>query len=185
MDKSLSSVNKVHSKSFFKGVEIEDIVDLTRDENQINSNNRKEFRQILKLTLKSKGENKVIEAIKKIEKIPGVKYVGPNQRLISQTIPNDYYFHNIEYIIDYQNSFYSQYNFYQIWDHTIGSRDIRVGLLDSGVANHPDLNDNVIEGWNFLENSSNTSEDLSGHGTNMAGIIGAVGNNNQGIAGIN
>ena len=135
---------------------------MTRDENQINSNNRKEFRQILKLTLKSKGENKVIEAIKKIEKIPGVKYVGPNQRLISQTIPNDYYFHNIEYIIDYQNSFYSQYNFYQIWDHTIGSRDIRVGLLDSGVANHPDLNDNVIEGWNFLENSSNTSEDLSG-----------------------
>jgi len=38
-------------------------------------------------------------------------------------------------------------------------------------------------GWNFDENT-NDPIDLNGHGTNVAGIIGAVGNNGIGVSGV-
>ncbi|MEG6614084.1 S8 family serine peptidase [Pseudoclostridium thermosuccinogenes] len=61
---------------------------------------------------------------------------------------------------------------------------IRVAVIDSGVeANHEDLKKHVARGWNFLDNTDNTEDDL-GHGTGVAGIIGAERNNGVGIAGI-
>jgi len=72
------------------------------------------------------------------------------------------------------------------WDITRGSSSVRVGVIDTGIASHTDLNSNVTTGKDFDENttdSSNTSDDLKGHGTSVAGIIGAV-SNTQGICGI-
>jgi serine protease len=42
---------------------------------------------------------------------------------------------------------------------------------------------NDIIGWNFVSNNNNPMDD-NGHGTNVAGILGAVGNNGTGIAGV-
>jgi len=39
-------------------------------------------------------------------------------------------------------------------------------------------------GWNFVSSNGNPMDDR-GHGTHVAGIIGAVGNNGIGIAGVN
>lgn len=72
------------------------------------------------------------------------------------------------------------------WSVTTGSRDIVVAVIDSGVdPNHPELAPNLIKGRNFVpDRDPDDMVDLLGHGTHVAGIIGAVGNNRTGIAGI-
>jgi subtilisin family serine protease len=77
------------------------------------------------------------------------------------------------------------------WDITTGSQDIIIAVVDTGVDyNHPDLNANMWKdadgyyGWNFVSNNPDPMDD-NGHGTHVAGILGAVGNNGIGIAGTN
>ncbi len=53
-------------------------------------------------------------------------------------------------------------------------RGITVAVLDSGIdSDHPDLRDNIADGWYyFLDGASGPgAEDDHGHGTNVAGII--------------
>ena len=78
----------------------------------------------------------------------------------------------------------------EAWTYTTGSKTIRVGIIDNGVSNHPDLDDNLVTGRYFRIPDGTYStgiEDSSGdsHGTKIAGIIAATGNNGIGIAGIN
>lgn len=91
------------------------------------------------------------------------------------------------------------------WLQTQGSGEVVVAVLDSGVDyTHPDLVTNIWirpdnvpayvddeigsfddrNGFNSAENSGDPMDD-NGHGTHCAGIIGAEGNNETGIAGIN
>ena len=87
-----------------------------------------------------------------------------------------------------------------------GNKDIVVAVIDTGTdVNHPDLKANIwtnkkeipgndldddkngykddINGWNFVKNNNNV-DDRHGHGTHIAGIIGAVGGNGIGISGV-
>lgn len=72
----------------------------------------------------------------------------------------------------------------EAWDITTGSRQVRVGVIDTGIANHPDLNANLVSGWDFENNNSITNDDIVGHGTHVAGIIGATGANLNGVSGV-
>src|SRR5690242_5557982 len=69
------------------------------------------------------------------------------------------------------------------WNTSTGA-GITVAVLDSGVqSNHPDLQANLVPGWNIWDNNSNTN-DVNGHGTAVAGTIAAIGNNGIGVVGV-
>ncbi len=78
----------------------------------------------------------------------------------------------------------------EVWEITTGSPDITVALLDSGIdIGHPDFYHSdpdslrIVDGYNFLNNTTDI-DDTMGHGTLVAGILGAIANNNEGIAGV-
>lgn len=70
------------------------------------------------------------------------------------------------------------------WDITPGtSARIRVAVIDSGVdTGHPDLGGRVTRSSNY--SSSSTARDVFGHGTMVAGVVAATGNNAMGVAGV-
>ncbi|MFV8454928.1 S8 family peptidase [Vibrio owensii] len=66
---------------------------------------------------------------------------------------------------------------------------VKVAVIDSGVQiDHPDLAGNVVTGSrNFVEDSPFPADypvDANGHGTAVAGLISAVGNNAEGVRGV-
>jgi len=77
------------------------------------------------------------------------------------------------------------------WDVTTGSSTVTVAILDSGIPmlngalSHPDLDDpnKIILGPDY-SNDGEGVRDLLGHGTHVAGIVGAETNNGVGIAGV-
>jgi len=57
-----------------------------------------------------------------------------------------------------------------------------VAVLDTGVyGEHPDLVSKMVPGWNVVSSNADTA-DIYGHGTSVAGVVGAASNNGDGIA---
>ncbi|MBQ7577410.1 MAG: S8 family serine peptidase [Synergistaceae bacterium] len=76
----------------------------------------------------------------------------------------------------------------RMWDTNTGSDNIYVAIMDSGFYPHPDLVPNIAEKYarSFVEGDTQGWQyDPLGHGEHVAGIIGAVGNNNIGVTGVN
>ena len=107
---------------------------------------------------------------------------NPNVEL---AIPN--LLNNIESVSSNSQNLLSSYdpasliNLPSAWGITTGSRNIKIGVLDSVFASeHLDLKNNITPERPILNTIPLTS---SSHGTMVAGIIGALGNNNIGING--
>ncbi len=76
----------------------------------------------------------------------------------------------------------------RVWDKFTGDKNVIVAVIDTGILpDHPDLKDNIIAGYDFVDGDTDPTDTSPyfSHGTHVAGIIGAVSNNNTGIAGIN
>ncbi|MBX4191185.1 MAG: S8 family serine peptidase [Candidatus Doudnabacteria bacterium] len=75
------------------------------------------------------------------------------------------------------------------WDYSVGSSNVIVAIIDTGIhASHIELNDGrVMEGYDTVKNIpivANSNSDDNGHGTAVAGVIGAIPNNFKGLSGI-
>jgi serine protease len=84
------------------------------------------------------------------------------------------------------------------WDHTVGSSDVVVAVIDTGGTAHADMVGRLVPGYDFFSNdgdatdpgdasegSSCAASSSTWHGTKVAGVIGANVNNALGIAGVN
>ena len=70
------------------------------------------------------------------------------------------------------------------WEISPGSKTVIVAVIDTGIdPNHPDLVGHLVPGWNFVDNSADTSP-IGYHGTTVAGVIAATRNNGIGVAGL-
>ena len=68
-----------------------------------------------------------------------------------------------------------------LWQFTTGNPSIVIAVVDTGLTPLPDLTQ-VIPGWDIVGNDTNTGDDF-GHGTWVSSVIGAMGDNNIGMAG--
>lgn len=76
----------------------------------------------------------------------------------------------------------------QCWSETLGSPDVRVAVIDSGVdLEHPDLKENLLDGYDDVDGDTRPQPEPdahNAHGTACAGIIAAVGRNGIGVIGV-
>ena len=71
------------------------------------------------------------------------------------------------------------------WDITTGSSSVTVAFLDTGIAAAAaDFSGRLLEGFDYVNNKTDAADD-HGHGTAVASIAAATGNNSVGIAGVN
>ena len=140
----------------------------------------------------------VTKAMNSLSDIPGIQSVSPVWKIQKRAnYFNDPYF---SYQWHYVNTKTAgvDINVQKVWEEfTTGNPDVIVCVVDEPVdPTHPDLQDNLWKdaqghtGYNFARNSydltirpQNGNGDI-GHGTHVAGTIGAVSNNGKGVAGI-
>lgn len=160
--------------------------------------------------VKLKKEKKVKEAIREYEQDPNVLYAEPNYIYrAQQAFPNDPEFDSLWGLHNTgqdEGQDDADIDAPEAWATTTGSHDVVVAVIDTGVDyTHPDLTDNMwvnegeipgnnidddgngyvddVYGYDFPYADSDPM-DVYGHGTHVAGTIGAVANNGEGIAGV-
>ncbi|MCA2218593.1 S8 family serine peptidase [Jidongwangia harbinensis] len=117
------------------------------------------------------------QAITALRADPNVAYVEVDQQVEAFDVtPND-----PQYTAGNQTEF-SDVNVPAAWDTTTGSA-VTVAVVDSGVTATGDLAGAVLPGYDFYNNDSNAADD-AGHGTRVASLIAARGNNGSGMAGV-
>src|SRR5437867_7705804 len=155
---------------------------------------------------------RVKDAIEFYRRRPDVLYAEPNWIVDAQVVPSDPSFSSLWGLNNTgQNGGIpdADIDAPEAWDITTGSSDVVVAVIDTGIEyTHPDLaanmfrneldcNSNGIDddgnglvddcfGIDTANNDSNPMDDANpGHGSHVAGTIGAVGNNAVGVVGVN
>jgi regulation of enolase protein 1 (concanavalin A-like superfamily) len=135
---------------------------------------------------------------------PDVLYAEPNYLIEPARVPNDPYYPLQTGVVNPSGGGDARVT--NAWSEATGSRLGVIALLDSGVdTTHPDIAPNLwsapigftvqiagsaiscppgTHGFDAIRLTCDP-RDERGHGTAMAGVIGAVGNNGTGVAGVN
>jgi subtilisin family serine protease len=152
----------------------------------------------------------VENAIKIASSNPNVEYAEPDYYVHpAETMPNDPRFAE-QWGLNNDGSTGkagADIGVVRVWDSTTGSDDVVVAVIDTGLdLTHFDLAQNIwvnpgetpgngvdddgngfvddVNGWNFLANNNDPGPASDFHGTHVAGIVGAVGNNGLGVSGV-
>ena len=117
------------------------------------------------------------KAIAELMEEGAVEYAEPNYIIEAEDIPDDWPYAGMWP----QISIESAWDFLASCERTGG---VTVAVVDSGVdLRHPDLAGVLVDGYDFVSGDG-TPEDNSGHGTKVCGVLGAIGANGYGIAGV-
>lgn len=203
LSKEETNKYKDYTVEDFPEINCKSVIDLTASSSEIFKNkdsknnekiliNREKFNRILCLELNEKSKEEVLLGIKKLEKRKEILSAEPNLIFQLSNVPND---SRISEQWGLGNA-----NAYNSWDITQNANQVIVGVLDTGIdASHSDLTNNICRLRDHNLNTTlhrdfitDTEEgipileptDPHGHGTHVAGIIGAQGNNNIGVGGI-
>ncbi len=141
------------------------------------------YHQILCLTLKETGKEKVLEAVKALEARADVLCAEPSYHIsLMNSDINDPY---------YSEQWGAQtINLPGAWDYSTGGTSFSIGIVDSGIdSSHSDLSGrvDVSHSRDCIEDPAipvSSVTDPRGHGTHVAGIIGAIGANALGVSGV-
>ena len=138
----------------------------------------------------------VFTALEKLNKVEWIEWACINTasqpKLCGQIIPNDKYFpkqFHLNNTGQTDGTPDADINGPEAWEITTGDPNIIVAVLDTGVdSNHPDLVNNLVPGYDFLDDDAQPDPSLdhpsNAHGTACAGLIAAQGNNSIGVTGV-
>jgi len=156
----------------------------------------------------------VPSAIELLRGKPGIRYAEPDWIRQPLAVPNDpayprmWAMKNTGQFVNFVNGLPgADIDAELAWDTTTGSRNVLIAVIDTGVdVQHPDLAANIwvnpgeiagngvdddgngyvddVNGYDFADGDADPS-DAGGHGTHVAGTIGAAGDNSIGTVGIN
>ncbi len=141
--------------------------------------------------------------IQELERSGAIEYAHSNKVLSAYQTPNDSLFGEMWNL---SNGSDADIDAPEAWDYNTGSCTVTVAIADTGIdTSHPDLGANLwinpnevagngvdddgngfvddVHGANFVNGSGNPNDD-HGHGTHVAGTIGAVGFNQTGVIGV-
>jgi subtilisin family serine protease len=128
---------------------------------------------VVDLSDQSRGQEKALA--RALAQNPNIKFAEVDGAIEMQQTPSDPYLGSEWHL--------SKIGAPDAWDTSTGS-GVTIAILDGGVeSGHPDLAARMVPGWNFYDNNSNTV-DINGHGTMVAGVAAAAGNNGIGVAGV-
>jgi len=115
-------------------------------------------------------------AAQALASLPGVRYVERDAGVSADDISCDPYYG--------KQWFLPRIGADRAWEVEKGSGDILVAVLDTGVDPlHPDLAGRVATGYDFIDGDGDPG-DVNGHGTHVAGVIAASGDDGRGAAGV-
>jgi subtilisin family serine protease len=181
---------------------------------RVKSSHVKAFRHVPNLELiKLPPGLSVEQAIESYRAYPDVLYAEPNYYVTLLGVPNDPSFPSAWHLQNTGQTGGTpgaDIKAVQAWDITTGSSDVVVAVIDTGVdynhydlapnmwRNEPDCNHNGVDddGNGYIDDCHGIDTsfsvfgvsdpmDVGDHGTAVAGLIGAVGNNALGVVGVN
>ncbi len=158
------------------------------------------------------GKGRVAQVLQALRNNPLVRYAEPDYLQWPAGVPNDVAFplqwgfqntgQTVQGTTGTPGADEEAISTWKVTTGAAGANGVVVAVLDTGVQyNHPDLESNMwsnpggiggcpagTNGFNELNNTCNPMDDdtvYAGHGTHIAGIIGAATNNGFGISGLN
>lgn len=210
MNSSAKNLYTTYSEKDFSEYNCVNVVDLTNNtrkkilEQELNKNNqhldsdksevlidKDKFNRILKLELSFDDSNfsdnssiksRILEYVDELSKRDDVYYAGVDyySSFSSDSTTDPWFDSN-------NQSLFESIKITDAWTYNTGSSEVKVGVIDSGIyALHEDLIGNIDEelSISFSTRYNDPLVDELGHGTFVAGIIGAVGNNGLGVKGV-
>ncbi|WP_415904907.1 S8 family serine peptidase [Neptuniibacter sp. QD48_55] len=154
-----------------------------------------------------KSPNQAKGLAKALSKIEGISHAEPDIHMVPFALPNDPLLQDYQWHYFGPNSSPSEpggLNATQAWEN-LNSSDQKavVAILDTGSTDHSDLNANTIPGYDMISSvdiandgngrdsdpsdpgdNTDPAQSSSWHGTHVAGTVGAVTNNGNGLAGV-
>lgn len=189
LNQQSTRAGKEYTKSDFTSIGSKSVINYFVQDKNNTREISEDARQILRINLNTKSKQNVLDTIDALMKDENVLYAGPDYKLtlgeqrsaIDDNAATD------------NSTYETRLGLAQAWS-IAGTATVKVGVLDSGInSNHEDLlgRVNTTLGCEIDEddcipilNGGQPHSSAASHGTQVAGIIGAIANNNKGFNGV-